>query len=191
MTDEPQYRREMGVLLGPPFLEGNHAEILVNGDPIFAAMLAGIRRARQTMTFETYICGSESIGAEFTDALSKRVRARVKVHVLLDWIDGNLGFTGGLGTADQWRGNAQDEVHWRDTHFRVVGPVVVQMKAVFIDNWTKATGRVLLGAGYFPPLVARGGMPAQMFSSSPNCGSASMHLMCLTAITAARHSIDL
>ena len=80
---------------------------------------------------------------------------------------------------------------WRDTHFRVVGPVVAQMQAVFIDNWTKATGRVLLGAGYFPALVPRGGMPAQMFSSSPSGGSTSMHLMYLMAITAARHSIDL
>lgn len=121
----------MGVLLGPPFVEGNHAEVLVNGDHIFAAMLAGIRQARQTMTFETYIYWSESIGAEFADALSKRARARVKVHVLLDWIDGNLGFTCGLGTAGQWRGNAQDEAHWRNTHFRVVGPVVAQMQAIF------------------------------------------------------------
>ena len=63
------------------------------------------------------------------------------MHVLLDWIDGNLGFTGGLGTADQWRVNAQDEAHWRDTHFRVVGPVVAQMQADFIDNWTKAKGQ--------------------------------------------------
>ena len=34
-------------------------------------------------------------------------------------------------------------------------------------------------------------MPAPMFSSSPSGGSESMHLMCLMAITAARHGIDL
>lgn len=37
---------------------------------------------------------------------------------------------------------------WRDTHFRVEGPVVVQMQAVFMDNWIKAKGKVLHDATY-------------------------------------------
>ena len=66
------------------------------------------------------------------------------------------------------------------------------MQAVFIDNWIKATGRVLHGEEYFPPLpAARRAMRAQMFSSSPTGGSESMHLMYLMAITAAEHSIEL
>jgi cardiolipin synthase len=81
--------------------------------------------------------------------------------------------------------------HWRDTHFRVEGPVVGQMQAVFNDNWTKATGVVLDGEDYFPALGHAGDMPAQMFSSSPTGGSESMHLMYLMAITAARRTIDL
>jgi cardiolipin synthase len=233
---DAQFRRSMGVLLGPPIIEGNRVEALLNGDQIFPAMLAAIRAAQHTITFETYIYWSESIGHEFSDALSERARAGVKVHLMLDFIgsmkmddgaiqkmrdagvqvqryhkpawwklarlnnrthrkllivDGTVGFTGGVGIADQWRGNAQDEHHWRDTHFRVEGPVVGQMQAVFTDNWTKATGVVLDGPLYFPPLKAVGKMPAQMFSSSPTGGSASMHLMYLMAITAARESIDL
>jgi len=73
----------------------------------------------------------------------------------------------------------------------VQGPVVGQMQAVFTDNWTKATGVVLDGPMYFPPLQAVGSMPAQMFSSSPTGGSESMHLMYLMAITAARTSINM
>ena len=106
-------------------------------------------------------------------------------------IDGKLGFTGGVGIADQWRGNAQDEDHWRDTHFRVSGPVVAQMQAVFADNWAKATSRILNGVEYFPPLQQSGTIPAQMFMSSPSGGSESMHLMYLMAITAAERTIDL
>jgi len=68
---------------------------------------------------------------------------------------------------------------------------VGQMQAVFADNWTKATGRVLDGANYFPPLSAKGSQAAQMFSSSPSGGSESMLLMYLMSITAAQHSIDL
>ncbi|WP_169728132.1 cardiolipin synthase [Massilia alkalitolerans] len=235
-TKDPQFRRSLGVLLGPPILEGNKVEVLLNGDQIFPAMLDAIRSARKSITFETYIYWSGSIGKEFTEALIERARAGVKVHVMLDFmgslkldlaqidamkqagvqvqryhkpvwwklarlnnrthrkllvIDGKVGFTGGVGIADQWRGNAQDKDHWRDTHFRIEGPVVGQVQAVFNDNWTKATGTVLDGADYFPALQHVGDMPAQMFSSSPTGGAASMHLMYLMSITSARKTIDL
>src|SRR4029450_10880722 len=97
----------------------------------------------------------------------------------------------GVGIADKWRGNAQDQAHWRDTHLRVEGPVVAQMQAVFMDNWIKATGRVLHGEDYFPALKPRGDEAAQMFSSSPTGGSERMHLMYLRPSPAAPRSIPL
>jgi cardiolipin synthase len=121
----------------------------------------------------------------------KLARLNNRTHRKLLIVDGTVGFTGGVGIADQWRGHAQDENHWRDTHFRVQGPVVGQIQAVFTDNWLKSTGVVLDGPDYFPPLKAAGTMPAQMFSSSPTGGSESMHLMYLMAITAARESINM
>jgi cardiolipin synthase len=121
----------------------------------------------------------------------KLARLNNRTHRKLLVVDGRIGFTGGVGIADKWRGNGQDENHWRDTHFRVEGPVVGQMQAVFNDNWTKATGAVLDGEDYFPALTHRGDSPAQMFSSSITGGGESMHLMYLMAITAARHTIHL
>jgi cardiolipin synthase len=106
-------------------------------------------------------------------------------------VDGTVGFTGGVGIADEWGGHAQDPDHWRDSHFRVEGPVVAQLQAAFLDNWIKTTGRVLHGDDYFPPLDAKGTYEMQMFMSSPAGGSASMRLMYLTAITAAESSIDI
>ena len=235
-TDDPLFARAMSVLLGPPIVAGNEVQVLVNGDRIFPAMLQAIAQAQQTITFETYIYWSESIGQKFADALTERAKAGVKVHVLLDWVgsvkmeqryldqmkaagieveryhephwshlprfnnrthrkllvvDGRIGFTGGVGIADQWSGDARNPKEWRDTHFRVEGPVVAQMQAVFMDNWIKAKGSVLHDAAYFPALPARGGMSAQVFSSSPTGGSESMQLMYLMAITAARDSIQL
>ncbi len=105
--------------------------------------------------------------------------------------DGKIGFTGGVGISDLWTGNAQDPDHWRDTHFKVEGPVVAQMQAVFLDNWIKATGSVLHGPAYFPALHNAGSGSAQMFSSSPTGGSESMALMYMLAITAAQQSIHL
>lgn len=114
-----------------------------------------------------------------------------RTHRKLLVIDGKVGFTGGVGIAPLWEGNAQDSEHWRDTHFQVEGPVVAQMQAVFIDNWTKASGAVLHGQAYFPPLARSGDERAHMFSSSPSGGAESMQLMYLMAITAAERSIDL
>ncbi|MFM0322677.1 cardiolipin synthase [Caballeronia glebae] len=235
-SDDPQFVRSMGLLLGPPVVGGNRFEVLVNGDEIFPSMLEGIRSARKTITFETFIYWSGAIGEDFAQALSEKARAGVSVHVLLDWvgsskmdkrylrmlrdagaevilyhkphwtglgrmndrthrkllvIDGRIGFTGGVGIAEEWTGRAQDEKHWRDTHFRVEGPAVGQMQAVFMDNWIKTTGNVLHGPRYFPDIEDAGEGCAHMFSSSPSGGSDDMQLMYLMAITAATSSIHL
>jgi cardiolipin synthase A/B len=235
-TDDPQFRRAMGSLLGPPLAGKNQAQELLNGDQIFPAMLAAMRSAQRSITFETYIYWSGDVGREFANVLSERAKAGVKVHVLLDWlgsakidesfleqmrtagveirkfhkpnwynltrlnnrthrkllvIDGNTGFTGGVGIAPKWTGNGQDAEHWRDSHFRIEGPVVAQMQAVFMDNWLKVTGQVMHGEAYFPPLPAVGNSDAQVFSSSPSGGSESMQLMYQLSITAADRSIDL
>ena len=118
-------------------------------------------------------------------------RLNNRTHRKILVTDGRTAFTGGVGIAPHWTGNAQDPDHWRDTHFQVEGPVVAQMQSVFLDNWIKATGDVLHGPNYFPVIAPVGTQVAQMFSSSPTGGSESMQLMYLLAITAATRSIDL
>ena len=83
---DPQYRREMSVMLGPAIVGGNRVEDLQNGDEIFPAMLKSIRAAKKTITFETYIYWSGDIGKELAEALAERAKAGVKVAVLLDWV---------------------------------------------------------------------------------------------------------
>ena len=235
-ADDPQFRRAMGSLLGPGIVGGNRVQEMLNGEQIFPAMLAAIRSAQRSITFETYIYWSGDIGREFAEALAERARAGVKVHVLLDWlgsakidesflkemdaagvqirkfhkprwytlarlnnrthrkllvIDGKTGFTGGVGIAPKWTGAGQDAEHWRDSHFRIEGPAVAQMQAVFMENWLKVTGQVMHGEAYFPPLQAMGDTDAQVFSSSPSGGSESMQLMYHLSITAAQRNIDL
>ncbi|MBC7609085.1 MAG: cardiolipin synthase B [Polaromonas sp.] len=85
-TDDPQFQRAMGSLLGPGITGGNQVMELLNGDQIFPAMLEAIKGARQTISFETYIYWSGDIGKQFADALSERSKAGVKVHILVDWV---------------------------------------------------------------------------------------------------------
>jgi cardiolipin synthase len=56
--------------------------------------------------------------------------------------DEQTSFTGGVGIADVWQGDARDETEWRDTHFRVVGPVTDGLRAAFVDNWAETEGDV-------------------------------------------------
>jgi cardiolipin synthase len=118
-------------------------------------------------------------------------RINNRTHRKLLVVDGRVGFTGGVGIADDWSGHAQDKDHWRDTHYRVAGPAVAQMQAAFNDNWLKVSGTVLHGDDYFPPIPPDGELLAQVFKSSPEGGAESMHLMYLLAVAASTRSIDL
>jgi len=235
-SGDADFRRALGILLGPPLVSGNRITSLVNGAQIYPAMLNAIRTAQTNITFETFVF-RDAMGATFVEELSAAAKRGVQVHMLLDWlgsrtmdsrllaaaraagcdlhlyhppswyhlgrlnnrthrkllvIDGKLGFTGGVGMGVEWDEGLSGVPPWRETHFKAEGPVVAQMQAVFVDNWIKATGRVLHGAEYFPKLPSDvGDMDAQMFGSSPVGGSESMHLMVLLALSAAKTSIDI
>jgi cardiolipin synthase len=237
---DPEFHQTMANLLGPPIVEGNAVETLLNGDQIFPPMLEAIRSAKKTVTFESYIYWEGEIAEQFTDALCDRAKNGVKVHVILDsvgadkiddkylkrmkdcgveyvmyhglhWYDifatqrinnrthrkllvvaGTVGFTGGVGVADEWMGNADSPKHWRDTHYRIEGPAVAQLQAAFADNWMETTGHVLVGADYFPIDGKKpGDLTAQVFKSSSDSGSESMELMYLLSMSAARKNIRL
>jgi cardiolipin synthase len=116
-------------------------------------------------------------------------RMNNRTHRKILVVDGRTGFTGGVGIADEWAGDAHDPAHWRDTHFRVEGPAVAQMQAGFMENWIEITGEVPHGADYFGELAPAGAQLAQFFISSPGGGGESMQLMYLLSIAAAREAI--
>lgn len=118
-------------------------------------------------------------------------RLNNRTHRKILVVDGRVGFTGGVGIGDEWTGNAQDPLHWRDTHFRVEGPVVAQMQAVFMINWIKARATVEHTGDFFPALTAVGDQRAQMFHSAPDEGSENIRLMYLLSIASSRRTLRL
>ena len=118
-------------------------------------------------------------------------RLNNRTHRKLLVVDGTSASPAASASPTSGAATPQDAEHWRDTHFRVEGPVVAQMQAVFMDNWIKATGRVLHGEDYFPALRAARRAARADVQSSPTGGSESMQLMYLMAITAAERSVDL
>ncbi|MDB5178529.1 MAG: Cardiolipin synthase [Patescibacteria group bacterium] len=62
-----------------------------------------------------------------------------RTHRKILLVDGAVGFTGGVGIADEWTGSAQDRHHWRETHCRIEGPACLDLYAGFAENWREAT----------------------------------------------------
>lgn len=82
---DPAFLRCMGYMLGPGILTGNKVKALQNGDQIFPAMLRAIKKSKKTISFETFIYWAGDIGKRFSQALSERSQAGVKVHIIIDW----------------------------------------------------------------------------------------------------------
>jgi cardiolipin synthase len=119
-------------------------------------------------------------------------RLQYRNHRKLLVVDGITGFTGGVGIAEEWTGNAQDPDHWRDTHVRVTGPVVRGLQGAFAENWLECTGDVLAGDRYLPYIEAiEDGGPMQVMRSSATVGDSNAEALIYLAVAAAKRSIEL
>jgi cardiolipin synthase A/B len=119
-------------------------------------------------------------------------RLQYRTHRKLLIVDGTTGFTGGVGIAEEWTGNAQDPDHWRDTHVRVSGPVVRGLQGAFAENWLECTGDVLAGDRYLPHIEELDdGGPMQVMRSSATVGDSNAEALIYLAVAAAKRSIEL
>ena len=93
-----------------------------------------------------------------------------RTHRKILVVDETTGFTGGVGIAEEWCGDARDESEWRDTHVRVVGPAVDGLAAAFAQNWAE-TGRPLAEEpDTFPEHEAHGTSVVQVARGSASVG---------------------
>ena len=94
-----------------------------------------------------------------------------RTHRKVVIVDESIGFTGGVGIADEWQGDARDASEWRDTHFRVRGPAVDGLRAAFLDNWAE-TDDVLfdMSVDRFPPQEQPGASVIQCVRGASEAG---------------------
>ena len=104
--------------------------------------------------------------AYYHPLLSWRIdRSNRRSHRRVLVIDGKLGFTGGVGFAEQWSGHAQDPKHWHDVQVRVEGPLVTALQNAFEEHWIKTFDETLSGADQFPALTPAGEISGQLIAS--------------------------
>src|SRR5688500_18104388 len=138
---DPEFKREMSVMLGPTILPGNRVTALQNGDQIFPAMLEAIGAARTSITFETYIYWSGEVGKQFTTALSERAKAGIPVHVVIDWA-GSIKMDDEL--LDEMRGAGVRIHHYRPLHWYTLNRINnrTHRKLLVVDGRVGFTGGV-------------------------------------------------
>lgn len=115
-------------------------------------------------------------------------RVNNRTHRKLLVVDGRIAFTGGVGIADEWNGDARSRNEWRDNHYRVEGPAAAEFQAAFAEHWIEATGELLLGDRFFPQISPVGQRETQVVVSSTQQRNV-MHLMLMTAFAAAQKNI--
>ncbi len=114
-----------------------------------------------------------------------------RTHRKILVIDGHIAYTGGLGIAKEWLGNARNTKEWRDTQVRVDGPVASQMQAIFSEDWTYTTGEILAGDPFYPPIENAGSVAAQAIKASRGDSSSLAKMLYFVAIQSARKSIHI
>lgn len=170
----------------------------------FAEALAERARAGVQVKVILDAVGSSAMSQSLTDFMTRNgidlewyhplrwytlSRFNHRTHRKLLIVDGEVGFSGGVGIADNWLGNADSKDHWRETVARVEGPVVTQMQFAFLDNWVKSRGELLTGLDYFPQVERRGPHLTQVIKSSPTEGSSAVKLLYIVSIVSATRSI--
>ncbi len=103
-------------------------------------------------------------------------RSNIRDHRKLLIIDGKIAYSGGINFSNVYSkgsfsasGSAEvDNAAWRDTHVRIVGPVVEQFQQLFLEMWNKdrSEHERLHGTRYFPEPDAQGDMLAGVIASS-------------------------
>ena len=100
-------------------------------------------------------------------------------------VDGELGFTGGMNIDRRYWG----EGAYRDTHFRLRGPVVAHLMEVFVDDWLFTTDEALRGPEWFPQLAASGDSLARGIEAGPDEAFERLRWTYLGAINAAQRTV--
>jgi cardiolipin synthase len=85
-------------------------------------------------------------------------------------VDGRIAFTGGVGIAQEWCGDARDSSEWRDTHVRVEGPAVDGLQSAFIQDWAESGRPLYDERDQFPEQPQRGNSTVQIVRGSASLG---------------------
>ncbi len=104
--------------------------------------------------------------------------------------DEQVGFTGGVGIAEEWTGDARGPDEWRDTHFQIRGPAVDGLRAAFLEDWSE-TGHPLFepGVDRLAELEESGSSTVQIIGDGDRTGHSATSLAFGLLLAGAQESV--
>ncbi len=117
------------------------------------------------------------------------LQANHRTHRKVLVCDERVGFTGGVGIADEWMGDGHTDGGWRDTHVRLAGPAVNGLRGAFLDNWIETEPCLFdTDVDHFPDHGAPGEVDVQvvMGTAEPGWNSISMTVRAIVELATER-----
>ncbi len=117
------------------------------------------------------------------------LQANHRTHRKVLVCDERVGFTGGVGIADEWMGDGHTDGGWRDTHVRLAGPAVNGLRGAFLDNWIETEPCLFdTDVDHFPDHGAPGDVDVQvvMGTAEPGWNSISMTVRAIVELATDR-----
>jgi cardiolipin synthase len=115
--------------------------------------------------------------------------ANLRNHRKILVVDGKIGFTGGLNIREGAMLSLNPRHPLHDLHFRITGPVVLQLQEVFAEDWAFSTNEVLAGDLWYPPLESAGEMLARGIRYGPDEDLGEMRLALAGALSCAERRV--
>ena len=120
----------------------------------------------------------------------RRPSINMRNHRKLLIIDGHIGFTGGINISGRHFLTPWKKVKpVRDIHFRVTGPVVEHMQAVFAEDWFSSKGELLDSDKFLESHQGDGEAFVRAVSSGPDEDFERIYQLILGALRSARKHV--
>ncbi len=120
---------------------------------------------------------------------SSPVKQNHRCHRKVLVVDESVAFTGGVGIAEEWCGDARHEGEWRDTHIRVRGPAVDGVSAAFAQNWAECHRELFDDRDRFIEQEATGTAVVQVVRGSASFGWQDMQTLLRVVLESAQERV--
>lgn len=172
----------------------------------FAAALAGRARAGVRVRLLLDGLGSRLIEQELLDEMDRAgvevawfrkplwlspLKQNHRCHRKVLVVDEETAFTGGVGIAEEWCGDARNEHEWRDTHVKVRGPAVDGIAASFAQNWAECHDLLFDDRDRFVEHAPSGSATVQVVRGSASIGWQDMQTLIRVALESAEYRVRL
>ncbi len=117
------------------------------------------------------------------------VHINLRNHRKILIADGHTGYTGGMNIGDRHLVATHKKKKSRivDIHFRLTGPIVMQLEQVFLEDWTFCTGEQIEPTPSLP--VQSGNVLCRAITDGPNEDINKLSTILIGAISSARERI--